>query len=91
MQHRVMSLSGRAGQNLSRAKSQDQGGWRPDARPAAMRRKKYRPQGMRTKRPGLGLTSVMACLGLMAAITPEVAGAESSARVACTRPRHSET
>ena len=36
MQHRLMSLSGRAGQNLSRAKSQDQGGWLPDARPAAM-------------------------------------------------------
>jgi len=100
--NRVLHLPGEHGGKLARAKSQEQsfesnaeGKLVPDARPAAARRKVYRPQrlcksqGPTTK---TGMVSLMACLGLVMAMGAEgltmagggaAAGSLLAAPVAC--------
>ena len=65
-------VQGETAVKLRRARQQEVGvGWKPDARPAAMRRRRYRPQGMRKVQQRQGMASTMACLGLLLAMGSE--------------------
>ena len=100
---RRCTIGGDIGRRVNAAKQQQQGqggnltvggGWTPDARPAAMRRKKYRPSQLRPVRePPVGMLATLACLTMAAAVGAEVgaawlpvaaAGAAASARLGKT-------
>ena len=68
----IWSVRGETAAKLGRARRQERGvGWKPDARPAAMRRRRYRPQRMKRLQQKRGVMSTLACLSLLLALTAE--------------------
>ena len=68
----IWNVDGETATRLGRARRQEIGvGWKPDARPAAMRRRRYRPQRMKRQQQKRGIMSTLACLSLLLAMTAD--------------------